>query len=83
MNRKILTGVGLIGIVLLTGFNINVGMNNSNSFNVTLEKIESLAGCEVSSDFRENTGHCMKEKDSDRDVCVSGVAVGASCSGNF
>ena len=83
MNRKILTGVVLIGITLLTGFNINVGMNNSNSFNVSLEKIESLAGCEASSNMNENTGHCMKEKDSDRDVCISGVAAGPSCSGNF
>ena len=69
MKRKILTGIGLTGVALVISFHITLGMKNSNSFDMKLENIESLAGCEVSSNSMHNIGRCH-EKAGGGETCV-------------
>jgi len=84
MKSKILTVMGLIIIALVASFHVTMSVKNNYSFDMSLEKTESLAVCEVSSNWANNTGKCYSLLGGGGDSCVSvSVGIGPVCSGNI
>lgn len=49
-----------------------------------MDKVEAIAGCEVSSDHSKNLGYCVKKYGTNEDVCTSdGPGSATRCSGNY
>lgn len=49
-----------------------------------MDKVEAIAGCEVSSDHSKNTGYCVTLHGTNIDVCTSdGPGNATRCSGNY
>jgi len=84
MKRNFFVGLLLIGMTIVVSIHFSIGMKNSSFFDVTLGTIESLAGCEVSSNSDNNKYYCLKESDSDKDHCMDiFFALAPACSGNY
>ena len=80
--KKVFGAVALIAITVAAGWNYQQSEQASKSCDMMLRDVEALAGCEVSSTTILNTGRCVKEVNSSREVCVTS-GDGPVCSGTI
>ena len=75
----------LVAVVAVAAITYVKASSERNEFSLmSLTSVESIAGCEVSSNASENRGYCMKNYNSGGDSCVSSGSGGeVRCSGNY
>ena len=84
MKRNLIMAV--FAVAVIGGINVfNVQRKNVFS-DVDLTNVEALAGCEVSSDDKKNTGRCKPDVDGLNEYCVAATTIwetGPKCSGTI
>lgn len=81
--KKIILAVAVVATAAIAGWNYQQGTQSSKVItSLTLENMESIAGCEVSASTPANSGGCTTEVGSNREVCARN-ADGPVCSGTF
>ena len=82
MKKKFIYAVTFVALAAVAGWNYQQSEQASKSCDMMLRDVEALAGCEVSSTTILNTGRCVKEVNSSREVCVTS-GDGPVCSGTI
>lgn len=76
----------MLAVILISVVSYNVGYEGIVSVapSLVLADVESIAGCEISSNHSNNTGYCSGLVGGSGDSCVtSGSGSEPRCSGNF
>lgn len=82
--KKVLLTVAVVATAAIAGSNYLHSEKGVKMSNLTMENVEALAGCEVSSITVLNKGVCVRKVNSSEDVCVeSSSTSGSACSGNI
>ena len=82
--KKIILSVAFVATAAIAGVNYLHSQKNVEISDLTIENVEALAGCEVSSQTLLNKGVCVKKVNSSEDVCVESSSMsGSACSGTI
>lgn len=86
MKRNFFKLILAVAVAAFAGYNVHQSnLKTSLFFEVTLDDVEALAGCEVSSDMSKNKGICVEDVNNGQEYCVTGSiwGTGPSCSGTI
>lgn len=84
MKKKIFGAALIAAMAATASWNFNQSKNEVELLDFALANVESLAACESSSSSLLNTGYCVKELNSTREICAtSGSQYSPRCSGTI